>query len=250
LILDLTLDVSLFMTYNNGASWNDYQNGFGGNSGYNLCSSLEICPSAPDTIFARAGACVTKSIDRGITWQEVYLSWIYGGTASHFVFDIDPNNPETIWAGGESAFLCPYLLKSVDYGNSWQLIYVDGGGDNVCNTLINHPDNINKILVGLRQYIIMSSDGGENWSTVYNSPTHTVIFDLEISPNNNEFVYATGKKLGVTVYDLFFLESSNFGISWDTVNYPSNNISYLTRDLEIVNKDSKDELFSHGQREL
>lgn len=242
-------EVSLFITYNNGINWYDYQNGFGGNSGYSLCSSLEINPGASDTIFARAGACVAKSIDKGLTWQEVYYTWIYGGTPSHFMYDIDPNNPGTIWAGGESGFLSPYLIKSVDYGNTWQEIYIDGGGDNTCNTLIVHPDNYNKILVGLRQYIIMSSDGGENWSTAFYSPTYTSIFDMEISPNNDELVYATGRKQGATEYDLFFLKSYDFGFSWDTVYYPSNNNSYLCRDLEIVKEDSKDIMYfatDHG----
>ncbi len=242
-------EVSLFITYNNGINWSNYQNGFGGNSGYSLCSSLELNPSASDTIIARAGACVAKSTDKGITWQEVYMSWAYGGTQYHFIFDIDPNNPGTLWAGGVSGFLFPYLIKSIDYGNSWQFIEVDGGGDNTCYSLINHPNNFNKILVGLSDRIIISLDGGESWSIVYNPSVYTAIFDMEISPNNNELVYATGRKHEAILYDLFFLKSYDFGITWETVNYPSNNISYWTWDLKIINEDSKDELFfatNHG----
>ncbi|RLD51317.1 MAG: hypothetical protein DRJ05_18535 [Bacteroidetes bacterium] len=241
-------DVSLFMTYNNGASWNDYQNGFGGNSGYNLCSSLEICPTAPDTIFARAGFCIAKSTDQGNTWQEVYESWIYGGVQGHFIYDIFPNNPETIWAGGESSFGFPYLFKSTDYGNNWQFIEIDGGGDNICRTLIRHPDNNNKILVGLREYIKLSTDEGENWSTVFQDESYS-IHDLEISPNNNELVYAAGRRFGQVPDDLFFLKSFDFGLSWDTIKLPSNSNSYNVKDIEIIDEDSNDDLFfatNHG----
>lgn len=241
-------EISLFITYNNGTNWYNYQNGFGGGD-YSLCSSLEINPNAPDTIFARAGFCVAKSIDKGLTWQAVYENWFYGGLPSHFIFDIDPNNPGTIWAGGRTGFFSAYLQKSTDYGYSWQFIDIECY-ENTCRTLVKHPNDFNKILVGLRYYIKMSLDGGESWSTIFYDPTSTTsISDMEISPNNNDLVYATGKKSGATVDDLFFLKSYDFGISWDTVYYPTNNISYFTRDLEIVNEDSKDELFfatNHG----
>ena len=235
--------VSLFITYNNGTDWSNFQNGFGGSSEYYNCSALEFLSNAPDTIYARAGICIAKSIDRGNTWQEVFESWSIGGSQQDFIYDIDPNNPGIIWAGGETGFLSPYLLKSNDYCSSWQLITIDCGGVNTCHTLIKHPDNFNKILVGLRENIIMSLDGGESWSTIFNPSMFTSIIDMEISPNDNDLVYAVGRKVGATNDDLFFFTSEDFGVSWDTVNYQSNNISYITRDLEIINKGSNDELY-------
>jgi hypothetical protein len=233
--------ISLFMTYNGGTDWSNFQNGFGGNSGFYSCSALEFNKSAPDTIFARAGMCIAKSIDRGITWQEVHENWSLSGYQD-FLFDIDHNNPATIWAGGEGGFLQPYLLKSVDYGNSWQLNNIDTGGDNACYSLLTYPNNYNEILVGMEGRIIKSIDGGESWYTIFTSSTYAYLIDMEISPNNDNLVYATGFENGVGGGNLFFYKSYNFGVSWDTVTYHSNSFSYYINDLEIKSEGIKDEL--------
>jgi len=237
----------LFITYNNGTEWSNHQEGYGGKK----CTALESYPNAPDTIYARANACVAKSIDGGNTWIEVYKEWTTGGTTGKdFIHDIDPNNPGIIWAGGEGGYLNPYLLKSTDYGNNWQFIIPDVEVDNIAWSMVIHPDDINKILVGLSNNIILSPDGGESWSSSYHDHDPYInFFDMEISPNSNELVYATGLKYGTTDNELFFFESYDFGDTWENVTFPSENIDYATYDLEIINDGSKDEMFfatNHG----
>ena len=88
----------------------------------------------------------------------------------------------------------------------------------------------------------------ESWSSSYHDPDIN-FFDMEISPNSNELVYATGLKYGTTNNELFFFESYDFGDTWGNVTFPSENIDYATYDLEIINDDSKDEMFfatNHG----
>lgn len=197
--------ISIFITYDAGANWNDFQNGFGGSSGFYGCSALEVNPLTPDTVFARAGICIAKSLNKGNTWQEVYMNWNMSGFQD-FLFSINASYPSTIWAGGETGFFGPYLLKSIDYGNSWQgmNININVGGDNACYSLITHPNNFNEILVGMEGRIINSSDGGINWNQIFTSPTYDYIMDMKNSPNNNDLVYATGSKNGVGGGTLFF----------------------------------------------
>ena len=233
--------VSIFITYNSGDSWINFQNGFGGTSELYTCSALEINLNAPDTLFARLGVCMAKSIDGGMTWEEKYMDWFIGGFQD-FIFDINPNIPHVIWAGGETGFYQPYILKSIDYGNTWQEILIEAGGDNACYSLLTNPNNNNEILVGMEGQIIKSTNGGENWNTIYNSSTYDYIIDMEISPNNSDLVYATGSKGGVGGGALFFYKSEDFGTSWETENYQLNN-NIITFDLGVNSENDVDELF-------
>ncbi|MFH1320610.1 MAG: hypothetical protein ABII90_08155 [Bacteroidota bacterium] len=234
--------ISLFITYDEGINWLDFQNGFGGSSGFYGCSALEINPSTPDTIYGRAGICVAKSSNKGNSWQQVFQNWGVSGYQD-FLFKINTDNPSTIWAGGETGFFQPYLLKSVDYGSNWQFININVGGDNACYSLVINPNDSNELLVGMEGRIINSIDGGNNWNDIFISPTYAYIKDMDISPNNDDLVYASGGKNGGMGGDLFFYESYDFGISWDTVNYPGSIGNYFTNDIEIKKTGTSDELF-------
>jgi len=232
---------SLFITYNGGNNWNGFQNGFGGSEGFIGCSALEYIPLYSDTIYARAGACIAKSTDKGNTWQEVFLHWGVGGTYKHYLFEINPENPSTIWAGGESGYYQPYLLKSIDFGNNWEWILIDAGGDNICTSLLARPNNYDELLVGMSGGIIKSIDGGTIWNTVLYIDAR--IIDMEISPNNNDLIYVTGSKYWADSSFLFFLKSYDFGITWDSIHFLPGTRDYRLVDIEINKVGATDELF-------
>ncbi len=75
------------------------------------------------TIYATSFAVVAKSPDCGWRWEVVYPEgfpggWDLMGVRMWFV-KIDPNAPETVWAGGESMIFGPILSKSTNTGLDW-----------------------------------------------------------------------------------------------------------------------------------
>ncbi|MCK4639735.1 MAG: T9SS type A sorting domain-containing protein [Candidatus Marinimicrobia bacterium] len=236
------VDTSLYKTSDGGINWIPYQNGFGGEEGSKECHALEMNPDAPDTLYARGSWAVAKSTNRGQNWQCVYGNWDQFGYQSPLI-KIDRNNPAIVWAGGESSIFSPYLLKSTDYGNNWQFISIDTGGDNACYSLVINPNNSNEALVGMEGRIMHTSDGGGNWNTIFSPASYTYIIDMEVSLNNSNLVYATGSDNGTGGGDLLFYKSGDFGNSWDTIKYTEGTGIYSAEDLEIKKTGNIDELF-------
>ncbi len=105
------------------------------------------------------GNFILKSIDKGATWQELYLpdedeSW--ASLSWHaFAIDVNPNNPDHFYIGGLDEY------HSKDGGNfyyhvsDWAAMY-NGGGNNY----IHADQHCIKFQPGSSDKIIFASDGG------------------------------------------------------------------------------------------
>lgn len=238
-------DIYIFMTYDGGNIWNNYQNGFGGNSGLKSCSAIENNPLAPDTLYARNSMSIAKSIDQGVTWQVIYGGWGAWMSNHDLIFDVSLNG--TIWCGGQGGFESPYLKKSTNFGIDWQNINFNiSFGFNTCFSLVIHPTISTKILTSLEEDIILSNDGGTTWTESFTSTSsdYSYFFDMEISPDNDNLVYVVSSisEIYGGFYTYVYM-SDDFGDSWDTINYLVSENNYYTRDIEIINTGEYDVIF-------
>ncbi|MCK4664721.1 MAG: T9SS type A sorting domain-containing protein [Bacteroidales bacterium] len=241
--------VSIYKTTDGGTNWIDFQNGFGGTSGSNICLSLDAHPLYPDTIYARNSYAVAKSTDKGQSWQCVYENWGAVGYQSRVV-QIDRNNPNIIWAGGELSLFQAYLLKSTDYGNTWQFIAneINPEENNASNCFFINQNNSDDVFVGMEGRIMRSLNGGSSWLTIFEPATYDYIYDVEVSPNNSNLIYAVGSENGTAHGDLLFYKSYDLGTTWDTIRYLDGSGVYLVADVEIVKNGNTDELFFASER--
>lgn len=231
--------ISLFITYDGGENWNNFQNGFSTGLEHHTCTNLEYNRSGPDTLFARSFYGISKSIDRGLSWVQVSgfgAATIY----DNMLYEINSNFPNIVWASGSSMFFQPYVLKSTDYGNTWEAIFIYAGGDNTCASLLAHPNNSNEVVIGLGDQIQKSIDGGVNWETTYNSTSYDFILELELSPNTSNLIYATGSD-GENGNNLLLCKSYDFGTTWEKESYDLGYITYAY-DIEINSVSNKDYL--------
>jgi photosystem II stability/assembly factor-like uncharacterized protein len=240
--------ISIYRTTDGGSSWNAFQNGFGGPGGgyYGLtaCAQLEIDRRYPDTVYARGGYVVAKSTDRGNNWQLVFPEqWDAMGFQST-IMKIDTNAPSHIWAGGELSFFQAYLLKSTDYGNTWEQIEneMNPEQNNASNCLFINPDNSDDLFLGMEGRIMRSLDGGDTWNSILTPPSYTYILAIALSKNNPDVLYATGSDNGTLNGDLMYYVSNDFGTSWDTV-YSGLGTDFYANDLLIINDNNHDKLF-------
>ena len=88
---------------------------------------------------------------------------------------IDPNNPSTIYASASPKGLAPNpsfassegaILKSTDYGESWEVIAAGqpGVNDGVAHLYISDDSSLYALVYGSGVFI--SRDGGENWAEI------------------------------------------------------------------------------------
>ncbi len=240
--------ISIYRTTDGGASWNEFQNEFGGPGGgyYGLtaCAQLEIDRRYPDTVYARGGYVVAKSTDRGNSWELVYPNtWDAMGYQST-IMKIDTNMPSRIWAGGELSLFQAYLLKSTDYGNTWEQFEneMNPEGNNASNCLFINPNNSDDLFLGMEGRIMRSLDGAYSWDTVLAPSSYTYILDIALSPTDPDVVYATGSDNGTLHGDLMYYISHDFGNSWDTIFSGLGN-DFYANDLLIIQDSNKDVLF-------
>lgn len=149
-------------------------------------ATLVVNPSNPNIIFAgfdrdyyQGG--IYRTEDGGNSWVSV-LPYLYV-----FDIEIDPNNPDVVYATGLSSAAPPEIpagiYKSVDSGITWQYF-----SDSVFNDIEVHPTSPN-ILFGAHRLssfptdgIFRSEDGGVTWTQI-TSIRQTKIIINESNPN-------------------------------------------------------------------
>ena len=163
---------------------------------------LAVVNSNPDIIYvATATGGAWKSLNRGVTWEEIFKN---RGTASLGAIAIAPSNPNVVWLGsGEnwnarSASWGDGIYKSEDGGKSWAHM----GLENTRHTgkIVIHPVNPNIVYVaGMgtlwgannERGVFRTTDGGETWEKVLFVSQYTGISDIEMDPRDPTLLYAT-----------------------------------------------------------
>lgn len=150
----------LFKSTDGGASWVHASNGLPSWTGSNTTKlnvfALAIDPSNPSTIYAAAarggpdrssGASVYKSTDGGANWTDTG-DGLVGVSIRSLV--IDPQNPQTIYAGGVGTISNPGgVFRSVNGGANWNSRSIGLPADAVSALLIDRGNtNPQRILAG------------------------------------------------------------------------------------------------------
>jgi len=195
--------------------WEPYDQNFGGSENYNYINRLEDHPDHPGQIYARGAYSLARSIDDGESWQTIFGDWSSIGYLADLL-EFDPGHSGRIWIGGESAAFQPYLYFSDNEGESWNGLAIDASGDNAVYSMAFHPDDVNRILVGLEGEIRSSDDLGETWTMSFENDLYHYILAMS-TPNNipSETVYASGSEYGAQGGNLFFLVTNDFGETWE-----------------------------------
>lgn len=234
---------TLFKTTNGGGSWQPHMGNYGGEEGYTYVSELAIHPEKKNILFARGYGNVSRSLDGGQSWKSVHLTWEHfsGGTA---LLEIDPYRPNIIWAGGATATSDPQLRRSLDGGNNWRYLKTPlENTESDVTSIATLPSDSSSLLIGMASGFVSgsiirkSTDGGQTWHTVQDSVfTLTMIQSLDAP----ETVYASG---GNATRTLFFLQTQNFGDSWETIEYKDSPADIRVNDMVAVEENGHEVLY-------
>lgn len=185
---------------------------------------------------------IFKSVDGGETWKNLIPSNNVG--VSEFLY-VSKDHPNQIWTGGWNNIFSPYLAKSEDGGESWKLlnenIYLNADAN--AYAVVVHPKKEHMVLSGFggsvasANVIRKSTDGGEAWETKLEGFNIRLLVNSQLQENR---VYASGIKQNGT---LFFTASSNFGDTWQTVEFETGPTEIHVNDMISVLQNGKEVLY-------
>lgn len=151
-----------------------------------------------------------RSQDAGESWEEIYV--VSQMEYAAFSVAVDRHNSAVIYLGTAQE---GGLLKSVDYGRSWQIVK---WFDDVVSDIALNPFNSNEIYVGcFNKGLFKTTDGGQKWisfeENMKDFSQANTIEKVAFDPYNPNVIY--------TVSQYGILTSANGGKTWEEVNMVS-----------------------------
>ncbi len=172
-------------------------------------SDIVIDPTDQSTWYVAVGSGgIWKTSNAGTTWDPVFDG---EGSYSIGALTIDPNNPNTIWAGtgenvsGRHVGYGDGVYRSRDGGQSWENMGL-GASEHIGMIRID-PRDSNTIFVAAQgplwsgggdRGLFKSTDGGENWNKVLGDglgntdedDRYTGVSEVHMDPRNPDVMYA------------------------------------------------------------
>ena len=220
-VIDSTEGNTVFASINNGISFTNVTNGFGGTGiDFQQGTRIDVNPDNHHEIIAMTGSCVARSTDFCASWTPIYLDWGYSLYQS-CVLRYHPLNSSRIYSGGELSLFDSYLAYSFDSGTNWTMSAVES--NNAVNGIAFHPTDPDTIFIGKEGKIARSADGGITWSDVFLTPNYEYIYAVVYDENNSNIVYAAGAVNGVndTVRIFRSLDGGTNWAEWITEAFPN-----------------------------
>jgi photosystem II stability/assembly factor-like uncharacterized protein len=140
-----------------------------------------VSTTAPTTYATDKGVGFFRSDDGGENWTRITddprpAMKIGGGDLP--MAGVDPKNPDIVYSASI------VFVRSTDGGKTWKSIRGAPGGDDYQNLWIN-PEHPEIILLVADQGALVTTNGGETWSSWYNQPTAQLYHAI----TTNEFPY-------------------------------------------------------------
>lgn len=179
----------------------------------------------------------------------MYGEWQGIGYQSDLI-QIDPNNTNIVWAGGETSIFSPYLVKSSDAGQTWQGANIPYDGNNAVYAMAIDPVNSDHVLVGMEGRMIVTEDGGNDWEILFSPENPSYFNDMQVSILNQRTVYAAGTDGGNALGDIIVYSSADFGNTWETAEHEGvEGKAYAAQDLALYAQQGQELVYvgtNHG----
>jgi photosystem II stability/assembly factor-like uncharacterized protein len=94
----------------------------------------------------------------------------------------------------------PYVLRTDDYGATWQSIGGDLPRNQFVRAIRQDPKDANILYAGTNRGVFVTFDGGSHWQSLRLNMPASAIYDLEIQPAANDLVVAAHGR-GVWILD-------------------------------------------------
>lgn len=226
---DAIIGDGLFKSTNHGESWQQLSS-TAGEPNFKYVNRIIVHPTSPDSLLVATNEGIYRSVDGGDSWNQVYNP---SGRVQHII--ANPKNFQTQYAGinGEG------VVKSLDGGATWSSVGSFNGSFARIELAIAPSDTAVLYATvatssGSLAGFYRSSDAGENWSYLGNSPNWLGgqgWYDntLVVSPHNPNEIIVGG-------IDLYRVTANTTSMSVTKISnwYPDAGYPYVHADQHIL----------------
>lgn len=172
---------------------------------YNTISALAESPLDENAIYAGTDdGLIQITTDGGETWTETEAGDIRGVPEMAYVNDFEPSRFDagTVYMALDNhkyGDFAPYLLRSTNYGRSWEMITDGLPEDQQIWRIVQDHEDPDLLFVGGEFGVYFTLDGGDNWTQLKNGMPPIPARDLLIHEREDDLVVGT---FGRSIYIL------------------------------------------------
>jgi len=196
---------------------------------------LRMDPNNPSILWAgSADGGLWQTIDAGKNWTTTTLSLpSLGGAVNDIAISKANSNTIYVLTGDNTRLGIDFsgiFHKSTDGGKTWQELHFPAQQFPGLRRIIVHPNDENKLVAACDGgywepgYLVYSDDGGLSWRDI--SPEKADFFDLEIKPDDPDFIY-------VSTSDSRVFSITNFGLGQSSVRTLNHTFGTAPRAINI-----------------
>ena len=159
--------IGVWRSKDRGNTWEPADEGirapWGGWSQWSSARSIVRSPYNSEHMLLGYGSIYNSELG-GETWEQVYPDQGTRYTSLYFGLVWHPTDPDIIWAHGETNRFQPWLMKSLNGGETWErFTHVNVPRDNAFYSMAFDADDPDIIYIGAQGAVIISTKGGEEW---------------------------------------------------------------------------------------
>jgi photosystem II stability/assembly factor-like uncharacterized protein len=233
---DEQTSAAVFSSEDQGRTWTGWDGGMAARNGdRGWAYALAFDPGEPERLYMSYFESIARSHDGGRSWEFVFGTERDRGGGHYDSIIISPERDGTVWAAGETSIFTSQLLRSRDWGNTWEVIWVnpryDEPGvyeDNGILSLAIDPGSPNRLFAGLKLgYVLRSDDGGTTWThSLRAAHRDAFVYGLQFVGSTlyaatTENFQAQPEDQSQPITELGLYRSHDGGESWDTLAVPS-----------------------------
>lgn len=139
---------------------------------------IKIVRSSPNVLFAIDSSNLYKSIDRGVTWNEIASDVFVNVRIANLT--LNPIRALELCISTNSG-----LFKSMDGGNTWELITIEASALDFISYVVYDPIDPDTLYATARDGLYKTTDGGVTWSNLIETHDGEII----VTPQEPRHIY-------------------------------------------------------------
>ncbi|MGD2122576.1 MAG: hypothetical protein PVJ76_12565 [Gemmatimonadota bacterium] len=180
---------------------------------YNTITALAESTLRQGLIYTGADdGSVYRTSDGGETWESLSDRFDFGESPIDSIkfatkLHASPSDPETAYISFTGHYyddFRPYLFRTTDAGDSWASIVGDLPAEAVVMAIVEHPENPDLLLAGIHNGLMISINGGRNWTRAGGNFPPVSVNDIRIK--DGDLVLGTYGRGILIMDDIGFLE--------------------------------------------
>lgn len=211
---------AVFATEDGGRTWLTWDGGLASrHDNRQWAYSLAMDPHNAERLYMGQSFPLLRSQDGGRTWQYVFGGPDMFGLGIKALV-VSPDQSGRVYAAGTTAFFSAAILRSENWGATWETAFPFPQGENSVFALAVDEREPIRVWAGVGGGVIRSDDAGRTWQSAFSIPGLITSILTE-----GARLYAVGGMLREEpdpLTDLVIYRSDDGGASWSALTVPSN----------------------------